>query len=75
MSDALEVALPTKMRAPKLNRDQKSIPALVKDPHSTARIRGLLASVETTHEVILGDARDTSFPPSSVHLVVTSPPY
>ena len=30
--------------------------------------------METTHKVILGDARDTRLP-SSVHLVVTSPPY
>jgi len=33
-------------------------------------------SVETTHRLVLGDARDmSSIPSGSVHLVVTSPPY
>ena len=54
---------------------QRSIPALAKDPVSVARIRDLLARVETTHEVVLGDAREIRLPSSSVHLVVTSPPY
>ena len=54
---------------------QRSIPALAKNPVSVARIRGLLAQVETTHEVVLGDAREVRLPSSSVHLVVTSPPY
>lgn len=37
-------------------------------PHETA--------VETSHKLVLGDARDLSFiPDASVHLIVTSPPY
>ena len=75
VSTTLEAALPPRLRTLKLNRDQQSIPALAKDPHSTAQIRELLKGVETTHEVILGDARETQIPHSSVHLVVTSPPY
>ena len=40
-----------------------------------AQIESLLSSIETTHEVILGDARGVRLPSSSVHLAVTSPPY
>ena len=75
MQDALEAALPPKLRALNPSQDQQAIPALAKDRRSTARIRSLLPTMETTHEVILGDARDVRLPPSSVHLVVTSPPY
>jgi len=46
-----------------------------KDSVSVARIRDLLACVRTAHEVVSGDARRVKLPPSSVHLVVTSPPY
>ena len=67
--------MPPNLKALKPSHDQQSIPALAKDPCSTARIRELLASVETTHEVILGDAREAQLPSSSVHLALTSPPY
>lgn len=71
----LETILPPDLRSLHLNLDQRSLPTLAKDPVSIARIRDLLARVKTTHEVILGDARDVRLPSSSVHLVVTSPPY
>ena len=75
MSAALEAVLTPDLRNIRPDRQQRSIPALAKDPASVARIRGLLANVETTHEVVLGDARRVRLPSASVHLVVTSPPY
>ena len=75
MSAALEAVLPPKLREIHPDRHRRSIPALAKDPVSIAQIRGLLSGVKTDHKVILGDARDVRLPASSVHLVVTSPPY
>lgn len=75
MSAALEAVLTPELRAMRPDRHRQSIPALAKAPGSAERIGGLLARVETAHEVILGDAREVRLPPSSVHLVVTSPPY
>ena len=34
-----------------------------------------MSTIPTTHNVILGDARDVQVPSSSIHLVLTSPPY
>ena len=75
MNAALESVLTPELRAIRPDMDQRSIPTLAKDPTTTTRIRGLLPSVETTHEVLLGDAREVRLAPSSVQLVVTSPPY
>lgn len=75
MSAELESILTPELKEMRLDLHQTSIPALAKDPVSVARIRDLLAHVETTHEVILGDARVVRLPSSSIHLVVTSPPY
>ena len=72
---ALEAHLTPELRAIQPDRHQRSIPALAKDPAKTARILELLGNIETEHKVILGDAREVYLPPSSVHLVVTSPPY
>ena len=71
----LESHLTPELRSIEPDQEQGSIPALAKDSKSTARILGLLADVQTSHEVILGDAREVRLAPSSVHLVVTSPPY
>lgn len=75
MSVALEAVLTPDLLAIEPNRHQRSIPELAKDPKSTARIHDLLVDIETRHEVIQGDARYVTLPSSSVHLVVTSPPY
>ena len=75
MSTGLESILTPELRAMRPDLHQSSIPTLAKDLASLARIRDLLSHVETTHEVILGDAREVRLPSSSVHLVVTSPPY
>ncbi len=72
---ALEAVLTPDLRKIQPNRHRKYIPALAKDPANVELIRGLLANVATTHEIILGDARRVRLPASSVHLVVTSPPY
>ena len=71
----LEAHLPPALRALQPDRHQRSIPALAKDPESTAQILELLGEIETVHKVILGDARQTRLPSSSVHLALTSPPY
>lgn len=75
MNTGLESILTPEFRTIRPDLHQSSIPALAKDPAALARIGDLLPQVETTHEVILGDAREVRLPSSSVHLVVTSPPY
>ena len=71
----LDAHLTPELRAIQPDRHQSSIPTLAKDPASTAQILDLLATVETTHDVRLADAREVRLRPASVHLVVTSPPY
>ena len=71
----LESVLTPELRAVEPNRQQRFIPRLARDPAAAGRIRDLLADVRTSHEVILGDAREVVLPPASVQLVVTSPPY
>lgn len=52
------------------------IPKLVKDPAALAEIERRIHLLPTHHKLVLGDARDLrGLPDSSVHLVVTSPPY
>jgi len=52
------------------------IPRLARDQQSINRIESVVRERETSHELILGDARDASaLEENSVHLVVTSPPY
>ena len=72
---SLETHLPPALRVIQPDRHQGAIPSLARDTESTTQILGLLNDVETTHNIILGDARTVRLPSSSVHLVVTSPPY
>lgn len=59
-----------------LNDPQTDIPRFARDPKVTASIQKTVASVETSHQLLLGDARELSgIPSGSVHLIVTSPPY
>ena len=74
-SAVLESALTTEMRALDPDRDQRCIPTLAKDSSAIERIRSQVSTIPTTHNVILGDARDVQVPSSSIHLVLTSPPY
>ena len=55
---------------------QRSIPSLAKDKTATGKIESLLRGMPTRHEFWEADSRMLDFlPDSSVHLVVTSPPY
>jgi DNA modification methylase len=52
------------------------IPRLVKDHSVISALEKRLGTLPTHHKLILGDSRDLKkIEPSSVHLVVTSPPY
>jgi len=52
------------------------IPKLVRDPIALAEIERQVRSLPTHHKLALGDARNLSgIPDSTIHLVVTSPPY
>ena len=75
VSTELESILTPELRALCPTLDQRSIPNLAKDSVSIASICDLLSNVDTTHDVILGDASEIRLPPESIHLVVTSPPY
>jgi DNA modification methylase len=77
-SDIIESPLAAHL--PEFLRDrplgQAQIPAMAKDALAIAQIDAALRGVPTRHQLRLGDAREMSFlAPSSVHLVVTSPPY
>ncbi len=62
--------------SPELLRKQSTIPSVAKDEATMRRIRAATRDVRTQHRLIHGDARDLSFlDDSSVHLIVTSPPY
>jgi hypothetical protein len=52
------------------------IPQLARDRKTMQRIESIVRGLQTSHDLILGDARGASaLPNQSVHLVVTSPPY
>lgn len=54
----------------------EAIPRLARDERAMRHIDSIVKGRETSHELILGDARSASdLEPNSVHLVVTSPPY
>lgn len=55
---------------------QKAIPAIAKSPNLVRRIEAAVRSLPTAHDLLLGDSRQlTTIPDTSVHLVLTSPPY
>ena len=52
------------------------IPKLPRDREAIRSIEAVLRGLDTSHELIHGDARAASaLPERSIHLVVTSPPY
>lgn len=73
----LEVLIPKHLMALARKEEQRSIPAIAKDPEATSSIDSLLGKLPTTHRLLLGDARRRirEIPDESVHLAVTSPPY
>ncbi|NLH78951.1 MAG: site-specific DNA-methyltransferase, partial [Acidobacteria bacterium] len=58
-----------------LPNPQKALPAIAKDPRLTKLIESAVRQIPTRHELFLADAREMKIKPSSVHLIVTSPPY
>jgi modification methylase len=59
-----------------LNNPQTAIPRIAKDKKLIRLIEEAVRTVPTKHSLNLGDARRmTDLAPSSVHLVLTSPPY
>ena len=58
-----------------LDDPQTSLPRIAKDCRLTALIGGVVKEIPTCHDLRLGDAREVSLKPSSVHLVLCSPPY
>ncbi len=52
------------------------IPSLARDERAIKRIELVVQRLPTAHTLLLGDSRTTNeLPDSSIHLVVTSPPY
>lgn len=56
--------------------EQRTPPAIAKDPDLVRLAESALAGYSTRHRLVLGDSRRMdAVPDESVHLVVTSPPY
>lgn len=70
----LDAFVPKKLRA--LGNPQTALPRLAKDPKLARLIAAAVAEVPTAHTVYSQDSRAMKeLDPSSVHLVLTSPPY
>lgn len=55
---------------------QTAIPEIAKNRNLLSELEAVVGEVKTWHRSVRGDARDlTGVEPSSVHLVLTSPPY
>jgi DNA modification methylase len=55
---------------------QTAIPKIAKHPETLKRIETYVRKLPTEHSLHRGDARELDFiPDSSIHLIVTSPPY
>ncbi len=74
-----EVFDPSEWLPPEIGRitnHQTDLPRIAKDAKAIAAIESRLSQIPTTHDVYNRDSRGIDFlAPSSVHLVVTSPPY
>ena len=73
----LQESIPADLMRLARQDEQRSIPALARNAEATGRIQGILEKLPTTHELLLGDARDlvVNIPENSIHLAITSPPY
>ena len=59
-----------------ITNHQTDLPRIARDPKLTTLIEHQLSQIPTTHDLYQRDSREIDFLlPSSVHLVVTSPPY
>ena len=54
---------------------QTAIPQIAKDERLIREIAGAVRMIPTRHSLLLGDTRELRLPDSSIHLVLTSPPY
>jgi len=74
MKQDFSAFLPTEVG--EITNHQTAVPRIAKDPALMAAIENSVQHIPTEHHLRLGDARDmTNLKPSSVHLVLTSPPY
>lgn len=72
----LSVHVPLDLLTAAARDPQRAIPGIAKDPHAVQAIERAIRSIPTAHDLVLGDSRKMSdVPDSSIHLVVTSPPY
>lgn len=72
----LESLVPEPFRRLAADDEQRTPPAIAKNPDLLRMADSALAGYSTRHRLILGDSREMDgVPDSSVHLVVTSPPY
>lgn len=63
-------------RTREIKNHQTGLPLIAKNKSLVKEIEGLLPQIPTHHNIFNGDARSLEFvPSSSVHLVLTSPPY
>jgi modification methylase len=60
---------------PSLTHPQTALPTIAKDLGLIAEIESALSRIPTWHQVIIGDSRQMSLRPESIHLALTSPPY
>jgi len=60
---------------PQIEDLQTAIPRIAKDQGLVLAISRAVRRIPSTHKVLLGDARSMEIADSSVHLVLTSPPY
>jgi DNA modification methylase len=65
--------VPKELRS--LANPETAIPAIAKNPRLIRLIDDTVRSLPTAHRLLLRDARSLDLMPSSVHLVLTSPPY
>lgn len=73
-STIADAFVPESLRS--IGDSQTALPRIAKDPELIRQIETSLHQMPTEHDLYLGDARRmSSIPDSSVHLVLTSPPY
>jgi len=65
--------IPAQLRDRKITLD--FLPKIAKKPEIIKEIELAINQVPTSHKIIVNDARKVELPTSSVHLVLTSPPY
>ncbi|MBU0516460.1 MAG: site-specific DNA-methyltransferase [Proteobacteria bacterium] len=62
-------------RVGQLLSPQTDLPRIAKDNVLVAEIEDSVKTIPTSHDFYSGDIRQVALPKSSVHLVITSPPY